>query len=113
MGGPAPIRCHAGCVVFPPATEGRPMAMNGTLLELSRHKTWATLRLIEYCQGLDNEQLDATIPGTYGAIRDALRRLVNAEEGYFAILTGERLAEPLAHGPIPLDELAERIRRLG
>ena len=89
------------------------MAMNGTLLELSRHKTWATLRLIEYCQGLDNEQLDATIPGTYGAIRDALRRLVNAEEGYFAILTGERLAEPLARGPIPLDELAERIRRLG
>ena len=87
--------------------------MNGTLLELFRHKTWATLRLIEHCQRLDNEHLDATIPGTYGTIRDTLRHLVNAEEGYFAILTGERLSEPLPHGPIPLDELAERIRRLG
>jgi uncharacterized damage-inducible protein DinB len=87
--------------------------MNGTLLELFRHKTWATLRLIEHCQGLDNEHLDATIPGTYGTIRDTLRHLVNAEEGYFAILTGERLSEPLPHGPIPLGELAERIRRLG
>ena len=87
--------------------------MNGTLLELFRHKTWATLRLIEYCQELDNELLDATIPGTYGTIRDTLRHLVNAEEGYFAILTGKRLSEPLPHGPIPLAELAERIRRLG
>jgi hypothetical protein len=28
-------------------------AMHGALLELDRHKTWATLRLIEHCQGLD------------------------------------------------------------
>ena len=39
-----------------------------TLLELYRHKTWATLRLIERCQGLDVEDLNATIPGTYGTI---------------------------------------------
>jgi hypothetical protein len=47
--------------------------MNGALLQLYRHKTWATLRLIEYCQALDDEHLDATIPGTYGTIRNTLR----------------------------------------
>jgi uncharacterized damage-inducible protein DinB len=87
--------------------------MNGALLELYRHKTWATLRLIEHCQGLDDEHLDATIPGTYGTIRDTLRHLVRSEEGYFWTLTRERLSEPLPDGPVPMDELAERIRRLG
>lgn len=87
--------------------------MNGTLLELYRHKTWATLRLIEHCQGLADEHLDATIPGTFGTIRDTLRHLVAAEEGYFWGLAGERLSEPLPDGPVPLGELADRIRRLG
>ena len=88
--------------------------MNSALLELYRHKTWATLRLIEHCQGLDDEHLDATLPGTFGTIRDTLRHLVNSEEGYLAILTGEqRLSEPVPDGPVPLAELAQRIRRLG
>ena len=98
--------------------------MNGTLLELFRHKTWATLRLIEHCQGLKDEHLDATIPGTYGTIRDTLRHLVAAEEGYFSILTRERVTHPLMvegavilgelpDAPVPLHELAARIRRLG
>jgi uncharacterized damage-inducible protein DinB len=87
--------------------------MNGALLELYRHMTWATLCVIELCQGLDDEALDATIPGTFGTIRETLRHLVNAEEGYFRILTRERLSEPLPDGPIPMDELAARIRRLG
>jgi uncharacterized damage-inducible protein DinB len=87
--------------------------MNDVLLELYRHKTWATLRLIEHCQGLDDAHLDVTIPGTYGTIRDTLRHLVGAEERYFREVTGDRLTEPFPEGPVPLAELAERIRRLG
>ena len=98
--------------------------MTGTLLELYRHKTWATLRLIELCQGLEDEQLDATIPGTYGTIRETLRHLVESEEGYYSILTRERFStrqeaeafippDPLPDVPVPLEELADRIRRLG
>jgi uncharacterized damage-inducible protein DinB len=83
------------------------------LLELFRHKTWATLRLIEHCQGLADEHLDATVPGTFGSIRDTLRHLVSSEEGYFWTITRERLSEPLLAGPVPLGELAGRIRRLG
>jgi uncharacterized damage-inducible protein DinB len=98
--------------------------MNGALLHLYRHKTWATLRLIELCQSLEDEHLDATIPGTYGTIRETLRHLVSSEEGYYSILTRERFStrqeaeafappDELPGGPVPLAELAERIRRLG
>ncbi len=95
------------------------------LVEMFRYKTWATLRLIEYCQGLEDEHLDATTPGTYGTIRETLRHLVEAEEGYFSILNRERFASKaeaeasvsppnqLPDGPVPLDELAERIQRMG
>jgi NADPH:quinone reductase-like Zn-dependent oxidoreductase/uncharacterized damage-inducible protein DinB len=102
---------------------GRPKALNG-LLALFRHKTWATLLLIEYCQDLADEHLDATTPGTLGTIRETLRHLVEAEEGYYSIVTREPFPskdvaeafvfpDPLPDGPVPLDELAERIRRLG
>lgn len=98
--------------------------MTATLLELYRHKTWATLRLIEYCQSLADEHLDATIPGTYGTIRETLRHLVGAEESYLSTLTRAPfltkeeaaafvLPDPLPDGPIPLAEFAERIRRMG
>jgi len=87
--------------------------MSEALLELFRHKTWATLELLDFCRDLDDEHLDATTPGTYGSIRDTLRHLVQAEEGYFARLTGRRLKDPLSAVPVPLGELAERIRVLG
>jgi uncharacterized damage-inducible protein DinB len=87
--------------------------MSSALLTLYRHKTWATLRLIEYCQGIDEAHLDATIPGTYGTIRETLRHLVQTEEGYLFRVTGERLSEPMPDEPVALEELAERIRRMG
>ena len=88
--------------------------MSGTLLELFRHKTWATLKLIEFCEGLSDADLDATTPGTYGSIRETLRHLVRAEEGYFARLTGKRFKDLLPQsGAVALPELAERIRTLG
>ena len=83
-----------------------------TLLELYRHKTWATLRLIEYCLSLDPPHLDANMAGTYGTIPDTLRHVVEAEEDYFSVLTGERLPEPFPAGLVRLEELAQRLRRL-
>ena len=87
--------------------------MDRTLLMLHRHKMWATLRLIERCQVLDEADLDATIPGTYGSIRATLRHMVDSDEDYFRMLTGVRLSEPLPEGPIPLEELSQRVRDLG
>ena len=87
--------------------------MNEVLVELFRHKTWATLLVIEVCDGLDEDALDATTPGTYGTIRDTLHHLVGADEGYLATVTGERPAHPLPRQRVPMETLAELTRQLG
>jgi len=87
--------------------------MHGALLELFRHKTWATLALLDFCAKQADDVIDATAPGTYGTIRDTFLHLVRAEEGYFARLTGQRFFKPLEDRPARLDELAARIKRLG
>lgn len=86
--------------------------MSTALLKLCQHSTWATLALIRYCQDFAAEDLDVTIPGTYGTIRETLRHLVESEEGDLTDLTGER-PEPLPDDPIALDALADRIELLG
>ena len=49
-----------------PATQ----ADNSVLKVLFAHNTWANLKLLDFCETLSEEQLDATVPGTYGAIAD-------------------------------------------
>lgn len=55
------------------------------------HHVWATLRVMDVCQGLSPEQLDATAPGTYGSIIDTLRHLVAADNNYLFVMTGGRV----------------------
>ena len=62
--------------------------MTSVLLELLQHKTWATLRLIEFCQGLAPEHLDATVPGTYGSILRTMQHLVGADASYLYVIGG-------------------------
>ncbi len=66
--------------------------MSESLIELFRHNAWANQRLFDACEGLTDAQLDATVAGTYGSIRDTLTHLVGAQERYV-----EALAET---GPI-------------
>lgn len=54
------------------------------------HHIWATLRLIDTCLALRPEQLETSVPGTYGSILDTMRHLVGADAGYLFVLTGER-----------------------
>ena len=81
------------------------------LHELFRHKTWATLKLIEFCQSLPAEHLEATLPGTYGSVRATLAHLANAESNYYAGLTQQPRPEPIDRGA-ELEVIAERIRAL-
>ncbi|HZU73270.1 MAG TPA: DinB family protein [Acidimicrobiales bacterium] len=85
--------------------------MSETLLVLFRDKTWATLALIEFCRGLGPGVLDATTPGTYGTIRSTLRHLVDSEQGYLELASGESMGDRLAPGENSLDELAARMER--
>src|SRR5437588_10460521 len=87
--------------------------MHGALLELFRHKTWATLALLDFCAKQPDDVIDATAPGTYGTIRDTFLHLVRAEEGYFARLTGQRFFKPLEDRPARPDGLAARIKPPG
>jgi uncharacterized damage-inducible protein DinB len=89
------------------------LRMNDGLLNLYRHMTWATLQVIEFCQGVDDAHLDATVPGTYGTIRETLAHLVRAEEGYLSRIKNEAPPEPRPDAHTPLAELAQRIRRMG
>lgn len=53
------------------------------------HHVWATLRLIDACAELSPEQLDTSVPGTYGTIVETLRHLVGADAWYVFRLSGE------------------------
>jgi uncharacterized damage-inducible protein DinB len=86
--------------------------MTSVLHELLAHKTWATLRVIELCQTLGTERLDASIPGTYGTLRATLAHLVNADHGYHRRLTGMELGPPLDEQSASLDAISERFRSL-
>lgn len=54
-----------------------------------RHNLWANRRLLDACAGLSDAQLDATVAGTAGTIRETLKHLVGAEERYVDALRGE------------------------
>ncbi len=56
------------------------------------HHVWATLRLIDACLELDPDQLQTSVPGTYGSILETMRHLVGADVSYLFVTSGERTA---------------------
>ena len=85
-----------------------------TLTTLFRHNLWANERLIELCAGLSDEQLDATLLGTFGSIRDTLQHIVSAERSYFSrISTGRPYRRPADAPPLTLAEMLDWTRASG
>lgn len=56
------------------------------------HHVWATLRVIDACLELSPEQLQTSVPGTYGSIIDTVRHLVGADSWYLHRTSGERIS---------------------
>jgi uncharacterized damage-inducible protein DinB len=52
------------------------------------HHVWATLRVIDVCLELSPEQLETTVPGTYGSILDTMRHTVGADSSYLFVMSG-------------------------
>lgn len=52
------------------------------LADAFEHHVWATLRVIDVCAPLTAEELETTVPGTYGSIIDTLRHTVGADSWY-------------------------------
>ena len=53
------------------------------------HHVWATLRLVDACLALSPQQLEITVPGTYGSIIDTLRHCIGSDAWDLSIATGE------------------------
>jgi uncharacterized damage-inducible protein DinB len=90
------------------------MNNSDTLTILFSHHLWANLSLLEICSGLSDEQLGASIPGTYGSIRDTLQHIVTAEKSYFSrISTGQIYRWPKGALPLTIAEMIESARTTG
>lgn len=61
--------------------------MSESLIEMFRHNAWANQRLFDACAELSDAQLDASVVGTFGTIRNTLEHIVRAQEWYVAALT--------------------------
>ncbi|NJM42439.1 MAG: hypothetical protein HC853_17720 [Anaerolineae bacterium] len=66
------------------------------------------------CAKLTDAQLDATISGTFGTIRDTLHHIVTSERSYFSrISTGQRYSRPADVPPLTLAEMIESAWQTG
>jgi uncharacterized damage-inducible protein DinB len=68
------------------------------------HHIWASVRLLDACATLDDDQLASTVPGTYGSIIDTLRHLVDGDVFYLNVLRGGE--------PEPFDKVSSDIPTL-
>lgn len=84
------------------------------LTTLFNHHLWANLRLLERCAELTDEQLDATLSGAFGSIRDTLQHIVTSEQNYFSrISTGQRYERRDDAPPLTFAELVASARTTG
>lgn len=85
-----------------------------TLTTLFRHNLWANLQILERCARLTDEQLEGTLIGTYGSIRDTLQHIVTAERSYFSrISTGQPYRRPENAAPWTVEQMAESLTTSG
>jgi uncharacterized damage-inducible protein DinB len=68
------------------------------------HHVWATLRLVDACLALSPQQLETTVPGTYGSILDTLRHCIGSDAWDLFVATGDR-ASIIEEDDMPLSEL--------
>lgn len=90
------------------------MKSTDTVTTLFCHHLWSNLRLLERCAGLTDQQLDATVLGTFGSIRDTLQHIATSEQSYFSrISTGQPLRRREDAPPLTLTEVADSLRTTG
>jgi uncharacterized damage-inducible protein DinB len=71
------------------------------LTTLFEHNAWANLKLLDFCAGLSDEQLDTAAIGGFGSIRDTLRHIVSAEVSYVERVNAKLPPQPLAPNEFP------------
>jgi uncharacterized damage-inducible protein DinB len=96
-------------------TEKEIKAMTTGLPDFFHYNLWANLRLLDACTRLSDAQLDATMTGTFGSVRETLMHLFASEEGYVRSFTGTTPTPPLKEltAFAGFDELRRRAERSG
>jgi uncharacterized damage-inducible protein DinB len=90
------------------------MKSTDAITNLYNHHLWANLRLLESCQQLTREQLQANLTGTYGSIQETLEHIIRAEKSYFSrISTGQPYRHPSGSKSMTIPELMESARQTG
>lgn len=62
-----------------------------TIDKMFEYNVWANTEMVKICSQLTDEQLQTTIEGTAGTIRQTLEHLIGAEAYYLFHLSGELL----------------------
>lgn len=78
---------------------------NAILADALGHHVWATLRILDACSALSDEQLATTVPGTFGSIIDTLRHTVGADVNYLAVLAPGEVPPVEDEDSMTLDDL--------
>lgn len=82
------------------------------LVKIFEHNIWANQKIIEACNTLTDDQLDAEPHSvTKGDIRETLSHLVTSQRGYLALLTQPVEERPTTH--LEFAELQESARLSG
>jgi uncharacterized damage-inducible protein DinB len=81
------------------------------MLRQLRHDVWATETLLEHCRTLRPEQLELTVPGTYGPIRKTLIHIVGADERYLSrfLAPCDQMLHEDRNADATLDEIAAHL----
>ncbi len=85
-----------------------------TVTTLFRHNLWANVALFEICARLSDAQLDTSMTGGFGTIRDTMQHIVNSERSYLQrITTGQPYRRPPGAPPLTMAEMQASIRASG
>jgi uncharacterized damage-inducible protein DinB len=80
---------------------------NSILTDAFEHHLWANRRVLDACAALSDEQLATPVAGTYGAVIDTLRHLVQADSFYLWVDRGSEGELIPAQNSLSVSELRE------
>jgi uncharacterized damage-inducible protein DinB len=90
------------------------MTHSDVLTTLFSHHLWANLCLFERCTTLTSEQMDASIPGSFGTVWVTMQHIVTSEQSYFSrISTGQRLNRAEDAPDLTMAEMLDSLRTTG
>lgn len=85
-----------------------------TITIIFSHNLWANTVVFERCCELTDEQLNASIPGVFGSIRETLNHIMRAEKSYLSrISTGKQYNHPEKDPQLTIGEMVKEVITTG